>query len=54
MSFYLHQVGIHVHFSSQLSAGQVSLMAYLPGYNLGYPGKSAESYKRIVKKLVAT
>ena len=46
--------GIHIHFSAQSSAGQVSLMAYLPGYNLGCLGKSAELYKRIVKKLVAT
>ena len=50
--------GIHkkkIHFFSQLSAGQVSVMAYLPGgYDLGCPDKSAELYKRIVKKLGAT
>ena len=35
---------IHINFMSELSAGQVSLMAYmnLPGYNLGYLYKSAE------------
>ena len=52
--------GIHKKKNSffltvNLSAGQVSVMAYLPGgYNLGWPDKSAELYKRMVKKLGAT
>ena len=29
-------------FLSESSAGQVSLMVYLPGYNLGWPDKGAE------------
>ena len=31
--------GIHIHFLSKLSAGQVSLMIHLPGQNLGCPPK---------------
>ena len=30
----------HIYFFSRSSAGQVSLMAYLPDYNLGCPDKS--------------
>ena len=40
-------------FFSESSARQVSLMVYLLGYNLGCPDKSAELYKRMVKKLCA-
>ena len=50
-------IGIHIHFFSQLSVGQVCLVAYLCSYNFGYLDKSAELiiyYKRIVKKLCAT
>ena len=32
---------MHIHFLSESSAGQVTLMAYLPGYNLVCPDKSA-------------
>ena len=46
----LEKTGIHILFFSESSAGQVSLMAYLPGYNFGCPDKSAELYKRMVKK----
>ena len=35
-------VGIHIHVFLESSAGQVSLMAYLPVYNLGRPHKSTE------------
>ena len=35
--FYILKAGIHIHFFSESSAGQVSLMAYLPGFNLGFP-----------------
>ena len=34
--FYILKAGIHIHFFSESSAGQVSLMAYLPGFNLGF------------------
>ena len=34
-------IGIHIHFFTELSVGQVSLMAYLPGYNLGCQYKRA-------------
>ena len=46
--------GIHIHFFSESLARQVSLMAYLPGYNLGCANKNAELCKRMVKKLCAT
>ena len=53
---WLLLAGIHIHFFSESWAGQVSLMAYLPIYNLCWAGKSAELYKlkRMVKKLCAT
>ena len=41
-------------FFSETSAMQVSLMVYLPSYNLGCPEKIAELYKQTVKKLCAT
>lgn len=41
-------------FFSESSAMQVSLMVYLPSYNLGCPEKIAELYKRKVKKLCGT
>ena len=51
----LEKTGIHNYsFFSELSAGQVSLMRYLRGYNLGCPDKSAELYKRMVEILCAT
>ena len=34
--------GIHIHFLSESSGGQVSLMAYLSSYNLGCLDKWAE------------
>ena len=37
--------GTHIHFFPESSAGRVSLMAYLPGSNLGSPGKSTELKK---------
>ena len=40
-------------FFSESSARQVSLMVYLPVQNLGCLDKSAELYKRTVKKLCA-
>ena len=43
----LEKTGIHILFFSESSAGQVSVMAYLPGYNFGCLDKSAELYKRI-------
>ena len=36
------KTGIHILFFSESLTRQVSLMAYLPGYNLGCPDKSAE------------
>ena len=50
--FILPQGFIFIFFSES-SARQVSLMVYLPGYNLGRSEKSAELYKRTVKKLCA-
>ena len=44
---------IFIFFSESL-AMQVSLMVYLPSYNLGCPEKIAELYKQTVKKLCAT
>ena len=38
----------HIHFFSELSAEQ----AYLPGYNLGCPDKSAELNKKNCEKIV--
>ena len=49
----LPQGSIFIFFSESL-AMQVSLMVYLLGYNLGCLEKSAELYKRTVKKLCAT
>ena len=46
--------GVHIPFFTESSAGEVNLMAYLPGYNLDCLDKSAELYKRMVKKLCAT
>ena len=37
--------GIHIHFLSESSAGQVTLMAYLPGYNLVVQTK-VQDYKK--------
>ena len=42
LTFTVTNSGIHIHVFSQLSARQESLMAYLPGYNLGCPDKRAE------------
>ena len=42
LTFTVTNSGIHIHVLSQLSARQESLMAYLPGYNLGFLDKSAE------------
>ena len=50
--FTMLLAGIHIHFFSESSAGQVSLMAYLPSYNLGWLDKSAELYRIMVKKTV--
>ena len=44
--------GGYIHFFSESSAGQVSLLAYLPGYNFGCPDKSAKLNKKMVKKIV--
>ena len=49
--------GIHKNnsfFLTVVSWASISVMAYLPGYDLGCPDKSAELYKRMVKKLCAT
>ena len=53
---WLLLAGIHIHFFSESWARQLSLMACLPIYNLGWVGKSAELYKleRMVKKFRAT
>ena len=53
---WLLLAGIHIHFFSESWARQLSLMACLPIYNLGWAGKSAELYKlkRMVKKFRAT
>lgn len=47
------QRSIFIFFSGSL-AMQVSLMVYLPSYNLGCLEKSAELYKRTVKKMCET
>ena len=54
MFFQYAPTGVHIHFFSESSVGQVTVMAYLPGYNLGRLDKSPELYKRMVKKLCAT
>ena len=50
--YKLRLSGFHIQFFSESSARQVSLMAYLLGYNLGCPDKSAELYKKSGKKIV--
>ena len=47
-----NQGSIYIHYFSESSAGQVSLMAYLLGSNLGRPDKTAELMKADSEKIV--